>query len=303
MASLRSIGQTIGVYSSGLWRYLNSDPVFLWAQAVGFKALVAVVPLAAMALGLFGPSLSRVIRSLIPDLQGGPFIEFLESLQRTGQSLTWLGAIGLLYVTMTLFSTLRSVLAGVFDDQAEQSRSVIRGYMTDLRMTVQIGVFFLLSLSLSFALQALNLSDPDFLAAIGLDSIWIESGWRRLVQVLGLVVPALLSGAVFFQLYRFVPASRPGSRSALAGAAFSALLWELAKVAFAIYASRVGLMTRYTGPGGGLGDYFGVIIAFVFWAYYSGVVFILGAYVTIIHQSRGEPASGAATPAEPRAIA
>ncbi|MDX1739687.1 MAG: YihY/virulence factor BrkB family protein [Rhodothermales bacterium] len=288
MASFRSIGRTFGAYVTGLWRYLNTDPVFLWAQAVAFKALVAVVPLAAMALGLFGPTIARVILNLVPDLQGGPFIEFLESLQRSGESLTWLGAGGLLYVTVTLFSTLRSVLEGVFDDRAEHNRSVIRGYLADVRMTIQIGIFFLLSLSLSFGLQALNLSSPDFVATIGLDSLWIESGWRRMLQVLGLVVPAILSGAVFFQLYRFVPASRPSSRSALAGAVVAAVLWELAKVAFAIYASRVGLTSRYSGSEGGLGDYFGVIIAFVFWAYYSGVVFIMGAYVTIIHRSRNE---------------
>ena len=120
---------------------------------------------------------------------------------------------------------------------------------------------------------------------VGLDGFWIESGWRRLVQVLGLVVPAVLSAAVFFQLYRFVPASRPPRASALTGAVVAAVLWELAKVAFAVYASRVGIVSRYAEAGSGLGDYFGVIVAFVFWAYYSGIVFILGAYVVLIHQS------------------
>lgn len=286
MDALRNIARTITSYSKPLWRYANTAPVFLWAQAIGFKALVAVIPVAAISLGLFGSNLVRVIRSLMPDLQGGPFIELLENLQRAGGSLTWIGVVGLLFVTMTLFSTLRSVLAGVFDDEAERRRSILRGYLKDLRMTLQIGGFFLLSIALSFALQALNLSEPDFLVRVGLDGFWIESGWRRLVQVLGLLVPAILSAAVFFQLYRFVPASRPRRSSALTGALVAAVMWELAKVAFAVYASRVGIVSRYAEAGSGLGDYFGVIVAFVFWAYYSGVVFILGAYVVLIHQSK-----------------
>ncbi len=286
MSGLRQTVQILKAYAKRLWTYANDRPIFLWAQAVGFKALVAIVPVAAIALGLFGPGLARLVRNLVPDAQSRSFIGLLEGLQRAGDSLTLFGTIGFVFVAMTLFSTLRSVLDAVFEGSGQREHSIIRGYLTDLRMTAQIGLFMVLSLAISFTIQALNVSDPAFLAQIGLDTVWIQAGWRRVLQAAAIAVPALLSCAVFYQIYYFVPPEAPPRRSALAGAIFAVVLWELAKVGFAVYAARLGLVERYAGSGGGLGDVFGVIIAFVFWAYYSGLIFILGAFVVRIHASR-----------------
>lgn len=286
MTGIRQIPNSVKAYTVQLWRYANARPIFLWAQAIAFKSLVVIVPGAAIAIGLLGPSLARMIRNAIPDAHSGSFIELLESLQQVGDSMTVLGAIGLVFVAVTLFSTLRAVMAGVFEPDPDGERSILRGYLFDLRMAAQIGLFFLLSLGLSFGLQALNISDPEFLSRIGLDTVWIRTGWRRAAQAVGFIVPALLSGAVFYQLYYFVPPSRPKPRSALTGAVFAVILWELAKVGFAIYASRTSVISRYSDGGGSFGDVFGIIIAFVFWAYYSGVILILGAFVAVIHGAR-----------------
>ncbi|NNE45397.1 MAG: YihY/virulence factor BrkB family protein [Rhodothermales bacterium] len=274
-------------YTSALWTFLNTRPVFLWAQAIAFKSLVAIIPIAAILMGLLGSALPQLVRDLVPNVQRDWLTQFLESLNQSSSSLTVFGAAGLLFVAVTLFSTVRSVLAGVFEESDRGGLGVLLGYLSDLRMTVQIGLFFSLSLAISFALQAVNISDLSFLSHIGLDRLWIQTGWRRALQIAGLAVPAILSGAVFFQLYYFVPQQTPRKRSALAGAIFAAVLTEMAKVAFAVYASRAGLLTRYAESGdSGLGDVFGVVIAFVVWAYYSGLIFILGAFVVLIHQSR-----------------
>jgi membrane protein len=274
-------------YTSALWTFLNTRPVSLWAQAIAFKSLVAIIPVAAILMGLLGSALPQLVRDLVPDVQQDWLTQFLERLNQSSNSLTVFGAAGLMFVAVTLFSTVRSVLAGVFEESDRRALGILLGYVSDLRMTVQIGLFFSLSLAISFALQAVNISDLSFLSHIGLDRLWIQTGWRRALQISGLAVPAILSGAVFFQLYYFVPQQRPRKRSALAGAIFAAALTEMAKVAFAVYASRAGLLTRYTESGSsGLGDVFGVVIAFVFWAYYSGLIFILGAFVVLIHQSR-----------------
>jgi membrane protein len=114
-------------------------------------------------------------------------------------------------------------------------------------------------------------------------------------------VPFFLTTAMFFQLYYFVPIPHPRKRSALTGALTAGVLWEAAKQAFTYYATYVGHFDRYgasssldavPGDGGGvaatevLGNTFGLIIAFVFWVYFSGIVLMLGAVVASLREHR-----------------
>ncbi|MEM1044483.1 MAG: YhjD/YihY/BrkB family envelope integrity protein, partial [Bacteroidota bacterium] len=89
-------------------------------------------------------------------------------------------------------------------------------------------------------------------------------------------------------LYYLVPRPKPPKRSALAGAAAGAVLFELAKNLFALYATHVANFERY-GEGEGLGSVFGLILAFVFWVYFSGFILVIGAVVASLHEKRVHP--------------
>ena len=96
---------------------------------------------------------------------------------------------------------------------------------------------------------------------------------------------------MFFLLFTFIPLPHPPRKSALLGAVTTALLWELAKNAFTIYATRAGRFeygSAEAGDGavGLLGNTFGLILAFVFWVYYSGVVLCVGAIVALLNEKR-----------------
>jgi membrane protein len=62
------------------------------------------------------------------------------------------------------------------------------------------------------------------------------------------------------------------------------VLWEAAKYAFTFYATRVGRFEYGGEDSTPIGDTFGVIIAFVFWVYYSGIVLLIGAVVALLHE-------------------
>ena len=288
---LSLIKPTLNFYLKGVWQHLQEKDVFLWGQAIAFKVLVTIVPVIILGTGLLGQVLrrdrpfdavSQFIRDFMPVYESGQLIGFLEQFQRASSALTIIGATALFLTTMTLFSTLRAVLSNVFREEWHEHRSIIRGYAFDMRMVVQVGLFFILTIGLSILMRTLNVAGTEFIQQIGLDYVWLQAGWRRVFKFFGLVLPFLLSTAMFFQLIYLNPRPHPPARSAWLGAIVAAVLWEIAKNALTFYAVRVG---SFAGVGIAAGT-FGLVIALVFWTYYSGIVFIIGAFVTMLHETR-----------------
>jgi membrane protein len=90
------------------------------------------------------------------------------------------------------------------------------------------------------------------------------------VRSWSLALALALSTAFFFVPYRYFPHRRVPAGAALAGALLAAVLWEAAKQLFRLYILSFGVYDQVYGP-------LGVLVALAMFAYYSGVVFILGA--------------------------
>lgn len=290
-------------YMTGLWRAANDKPIFLWAQAIAFKVLITVVPVVFLSVAVLGQILrypqpfatvAGFIRDFLPGYRSEQLIAALDQLQGASGTLTIIGVGGVLFFTMTLFTTLRVVVSHVFQEEWHETRSVFGGYLFDLRMAGQVGLLFLLTISLTTGLQFLNNAGYETLTttlrSLNLDNVWFQEGYRGLIRLGFYVLPFLLSVAMFFQLFYFIPKPHPPKRSAAVGALATAFLWELAKLAFSLYATRVGRFEQYEGAGdatiGGIGQTFGLILAFVFWVYYSGVVLCVGAIVALLNEKR-----------------
>ncbi len=291
-------------YLGGIYKQLNEKPVFLWGQAIAFKVLVTIVPLVILATGVVGLlirgeetfwSISGFIRNFLPAYQSDQLIRSLEQFGRAGGKITIIGAGGLIFAAMTLFTTLRIVIASVFSEEWHKDRTIIGGYLFDIRMAAQVSFLFLLSMGITAGIQTINSRGAGFLEGIGLDGV-VSTGWHWIFDMLALLLPFLLSVAMFFQLFYFIPKPHPPKMSALWGAGITALMWELAKYAFTFYATSIGGYDRYSiEPAGGgvidsipaaVGNAFGLIIAFVFWVYYSGVVLCIGALFALMHEKR-----------------
>lgn len=295
-------------YLRGLFRQLYEKDVFLWAQAIAFKVLITLVPIVILGTGLLGRVLQgerpfryveQLIRDFVPAYGADRLIGFLGQLQGASTALTIIGGAGLLITSMTLFTTFRIVLANIFREDWHSTRSLFRGYVFDLRMALQVGLFFVLSIGLTVLVQALGPAGIAVLADIGLDPGWLNSLWNGAVHGLSLGLPFLLSVGMFFQLLWFTPIPRPPKRSALTGALVGAALWEIAKSGFTAYATHIGGFEA--GFVSLLGDTFLLVILLVFWAYYSGLVLCIAAIVTLLyeamHRQRQAAAMDAAMPA------
>ena len=158
------------------------------------------------------------------------------------------------------------------------------GYLFDLRMVLQVGVFFLLSIVITLFLQAIDSTGISFLQEMGIDPDWVRQGWRSAFTSTGALLPFLLSTAVFFQLFYVIPIPRSEVRSALVAAVITASMWEIAKIGFTQYATNLGGFEQgWFSP---LGDTFILVFATIFWAYYSGIVLNIGAVITVLHERR-----------------
>ena len=280
-------------YLKGIFLEIRDRPVFLWAQAIGFKVLITIVPLIILGTGLVAQLLRRerpfqvveaAIRDILPAYQSGELISFLSQLQSVAGRLTLVGSLGLIVTAVTLFTTLRIVLASVFQEDWHKQRSILHGYAFDLRMAIQVGLLFTVSISLTVVAQTINTNLFWGLSEIGVDAPGLQSGWMHVVDGLGLILPYLVSIIMFFQLLYFTPLPHPPWKSAAMGAGVAAMLWEGAKVGFSEYATRLGSFEQ-SGLAA-LGDTFVLIIILVFWAYFSGLVLAIGAITCMIHERR-----------------
>jgi len=86
---------------------------------------------------------------------------------------------------------------------------------------------------------------------------------------------------MFFCLYKFIPARRLQTKTALYAALGASILWEIAKHGFRHYLFKVADLSQVYGS-------FGLLFALVLWVYYSCIVFILGAEMGWVGEKRQE---------------
>lgn len=289
--TLAALWRSVRYYGVGLYLELSTKHVFLWAQAIAFKVLVTVIPIVILATGIIGRVLQRedafdtvalFIRELLPPNKSQGLIDFMNQLQSASGTIVGIGGIGLFLSAMSLFITLRIAVSNAFEQDWHQERSLLRGYLFDARMVVQVGALFVLTVGVSVFLP--SLINDVLIGRIQENEQWIRWLWNRTLWATGLLLPLFITTVMFFHLYYFVPKPHPQKRSALVGATIAAVLWEATKQAFTYYATYVGQFNRYNTET--LGNTFGLIVAFVFWVYFSGVALMIGAVLASLREHR-----------------
>ena len=171
----------------------------------------------------------------------------------------------LLFATQ-LFASLRLVLNDIFG--FSRGPGLLREIGKDLVLLLLLSILFLASILVFDLFGWIRLL---LLAPAQMSAEWIRS------LSLGLAIG--FSTMLFFVVYRYFPHQRVSAGAALAGALLAGVLWEAAKQAFRWYILRVGVYDAIYGP-------LGALVALGMFAYYSGIVFILGAEFTAALRSR-----------------
>ena len=248
------------------------------ASGLSFNFLICLIPILFFLVSLTGFVLSRraatevVVNQLAqyaPVYRNELHQMLGEIVRRRGLS-GLLGTAVLLIFATQLFGSLRLVLNEVFGFRS--GPGFFRELLKDLLLLFVMGALFLTSIVIVdlFAWLKVLLMVP-----VGMPPEWIRSVFITLA--LG------INTAMFFIAYRYFPHRKVAVGAALAGAVLASILWEAAKQLFRWYILSMGVYDKVYGP-------LGALVGLGMFAYYSGIVFILGAEFTaaLINGRRAE---------------
>ncbi len=241
----------------------DDDCGFL-AGGVAYQLFFAIIPVLALVIGIFGlvygperatAELSSLIARTLPAVREEE-ARIVRSLV-DGRAVSFgLGLFGTLLSASAIYSSLDTAFSGVFGRTGK--RRYVRGQFEAILFLLAIAGLAILSFGASYGIQAAQ----DLAQASGSTGRWILFLTSPLVGLL----PGI---GFFFLVFRLVPRKRLTPRVALKGAVVSAVLWEVAKLAFAVLTRALGTFAAY----GALAFAAGLLT----WIYVTAAIILIGA--------------------------
>jgi membrane protein len=237
--------------------------LFIYATSIGFRALIALVPVALLALGLFGAlGLQQTWRKSVepqlrPHLTPPVFHAIDDSAARVMSSGT---APLIAFATVLVLWDLSLAIAAIMDalnriHEVEERRSRIRRMLTLLGLaavTVVCLVGSLLILSVAPRAQG---EVVHFLLGVGR---WFVAAFLLMVVV----------GAVM----QFGPAERPEKRWASVGSLLVIGVWIVASLLFKLWVTKVADFKSAVGS-------LTVLLFLSWYVFVSSAIFLVGAQI------------------------
>jgi len=252
----------------------TADRCGIAAAGITYFALVSIFPLALVALSVTGfvvnseADQARLIDAIMERLpldEGGgreDLTGVITSIVAARGTLGFFGIAGALYTGSALFTSVRVALNSVF--HGEKPRPAVLGKLIDIGMVLLFGGLLTVSTGASFALGFFGRFAEDVVGQEAAPAI------EALTTAGYFTIPPLLSFGLFLLLYARIPAAAVRWKYAVPGAALAAVLFELLKGGFGLYAANFG---NYDATYGSLGFVI-LLLAFI---YFANQVMLLGA--------------------------
>ena len=275
-------------YLKRVWDNASEDNVLFLAGGIAFNILLAALPFTLLLIAgmtYLAPRLFRVgpvdavnifIDRLMPlhSEEGGSTVHaMIAEVVRTRNTIPVYSAFLFAWLSTRLFGSLRTALADVFD--IENERSIIRGKIFDVEITIVATVLFVAS---TVASTYIILAASRGLGVLG------DLGLRPDLQTdaeywMGRGLSFVFITMMFFALYKYLPVRQVRVRTALLAAVFSGLLFELAKVLFRVLIRGVNPQSIYSGT-------VAALVIIVAWVYYAALIFLIGGEVGQVYELR-----------------
>ena len=281
---LRRLVGFLSYYLGGLYRRAGQRHVYLMAGGLAFSLFVCVVPLVLVVFAVLSsflerPAVATEIGAFIdrvvpyPEYAGSVKQFIAERLEQTvglQKTAGIIGAVGLLFASTGLFSSLRTILDAVFS--AARSVPAVLGKLWDFALIVIVLVLFvLLILALPATETVVELAKRTELLRqvdlrLGRGTMWLGISFVTLV-------------VTYAAIYWLVPLRKPGIRTILVSAVSASSLWLIAKEAFGYYIGHVATIRHIYGV-------YTFLIVAAFWVYYSALVLIISAEIGQLYAER-----------------
>ena len=280
------LGWTLRDYAKRVWDNSGEDDIFFLAGGIAFNILLAAVPF-FLLLGtglayLLNQSsdastaeVGAIIDRLLPTAQGPNSIvrRLISDVTRSGDRVGLISAVSFIWFSTRLFGSLRTVLAYVFDIEAD--RGIVAGKIFDMKITVVATVLVAAYTTLSAYLAAATTRGVASLSDIGLR----RELMGRLEYSIGRLLAFAFIVLMFFALYKYLPLRRIRWQTALIASLFTSICFELAKNLFTMYMTRFSPGSLYTGT-------ILAAVILIIWVYYAATIFILGGEVAQVAELR-----------------
>ena len=275
----RGGGRAVLTFLRRLYEKAGRDEIFFLSSGITFNVLICFVPLVLLGISALGYVVAssttayldtiQMVQRVLP-LSGEDVRNLLLSLVPERGRLGVVGALVLIWASTRLFGSLRTVLFIIFELEDEHRLGIVEGKIHDIKMVVVVGLFFLVSISLTTLVAWIgDLSVPLFGRVVNLPL------WSFLA---GVALTFTITAFMFYILYRYLPNRAIARRTAIAAALVSGILFEAAKYLF------VGLLARFMNFA--IYGQFSTLVLLLVWVYYSAVVFILGGEIACLLRDR-----------------
>ena len=238
------------------------------AAAIAYFALFSLFPITLLSISIasfsLGPSMDQqlIIQRLefIAPAMGQLLGQNIDEIIEARGPVTGIALIGLIWSASTVFYTFTHTLNEIWNIKQRRAVWKRRGLAILFVLSFVGPALFLASFAGSLFAHFRDLL-PNSIIAMG--------------GGVSLILAILLDIALFMALYMILPRGASTWREILPGAIGAGILWELAKKVF------LSLVTSYITVSNLVYGSVAAIIAFLVWAYLSGIIFLFGAYISV----------------------
>jgi membrane protein len=240
------------------------------AAAIAYFALFSLFPIALLSVALasftFGSWMDEqlIVQKLefVAPALGQLLGQNIDEIIQTRGSIAGVALVGLIWSASTIFYMLTQTLNAIWGNKRSRPVWKQRG----------LAILFVLA----FAGPAL------FLAAVASSLLanfrtWLPDQIMPIMGGVSFILATFLNIALFMLLYRLLPHGTATWREIFPGAIAAGLLWEIAKKAFLL------IVTSYMSVSNLVYGSVSAIIAFLIWAYLSGIIFLFGAFLSVAY--------------------
>ena len=265
--------------SASAW---NDDYAPSMGAALAYYTLFSVAPLMIIVIAVAGIAFGQdaaqgrifgELQSLIGP-EGASAVEGLvRSASHPAKSTlaTIVGVVALLLGATTVFGELQSDLDRIWKAPAAPKASglwtLLRTRVLSFGLILGIGFLLLVSLVLSAGLSALAT---------------LYGGWfaryEWLMQIVNFIVSFAVITGLFAMIYKMLPRVPISWHDVWIGAAVTALLFDIGKLAIGLYLGKSSVVSGFGAAGS--------LVVLLLWVYYSAQIFLLGAEFTWAYAHR-----------------
>lgn len=251
---------------------MADDGPFL-AGAIAYQIFFALIPLLALIIGIFGflygsqqaeAELVQIVSGALPAATGQETKLVGQLVEGRALSLG-VGLIGTLLTVTAILGSIDIAISHILGRAGR--RAFIRERLNSSVFVLLVLILALASFAVSFGVQAAS----DALAASGVRGI------RLLFEVVSPLVGLAFGFWFFYLVFRFAPRRRIPAVPARRAALVSAVLWEIAKIAFGFLTRALGIFEAY----GALAFAAGLLT----WIYVTAAIILIGAEVVKAHDA------------------